>query len=92
MKSGKFRDGSAFVYDLLEIKEFEGVTKESTRRRLDLMIKDGERGKDSGGWVFRRFMGANWREDALKPEERDGCFKCHARRKSADYVFSVYRK
>jgi hypothetical protein len=52
--------------------------------------KDGERGKDSGGRVFRRFMGDNWREDVLKHEERDGCFQCHARRKSADYVFSVY--
>jgi Cytochrome P460 len=91
LKSGKYRDGSAFVYDLLEIKELEGVTKESTRRRLDLMIKDGKGGKDSGNWVFRRFMGDNWREDVLKPEERDGCFQCHTRRKGADYVFSVYR-
>ena len=54
--------------------------------------EDGEGGKDSGGWVFRRFMGDNWSEDVLKAEERGRCFKCHARRKSEDYVFSVYRK
>ena len=57
LKSGKYPDGSAFVYDLLEIKESDGITKESTRRRIDLMTRMAKEartpvaGCSAGSWA-----------------------------------------
>src|SRR4051812_5848315 len=38
-ETGKFPDGSAIVYDLLETKETAGNTIEGPTRRIDVMVK-----------------------------------------------------
>src|SRR5262245_44936025 len=40
LRTGRFPDGSTLIYDLLEVKEGDGVTSEGSRRRLDVMVKD----------------------------------------------------
>jgi len=74
------------------MKETDGLAVEGTRRRIDMMVKNAERGKDTGGWDFKRFMGDNWRADVLTPTQRTNCFNCHARQKAKDHVFSTFRK
>ena len=92
LRTGKYPEGACLVYDLLEMKEADGVAIEGTRRRIDVMVKNPERGKESGGWDFRRFIADNWRVDVLTPNERTDCFKCNTRQKTKDYVFSTFRK
>jgi hypothetical protein len=92
LKSGNYPEGATLVYDLLELKETDGNAVEGNRRRIDLMVKNAERGKDTDGWYFQRVMGDKWQEDVLTANERTNCFKCHARQKAKDYVFSTFRK
>ena len=91
-RTGRFPNGSVLVYDLLEVKEADGVAAEGPRRRIDLMTKDSERNRDTGGWGFRRFLGADRRDAELTPEARASCFKCHESRNDRDFVFSSFRE
>src|SRR5262245_31661368 len=92
LKTGKYPEGAALVYDLLEVKEANAITTEGSRRRIDLMVKNREQGKDTGGWVFQRFMCDNWHDDVLKPADRSSCFDCHKKQMQKDSVFSAFRK
>ena len=90
--TGKFPDGSIIVYDLLETKETGGVTTEGAQRRVDVMVKDGQRYQQTGGWGFARFWGTNRSEGALAADRQAECFGCHSKRKDHDAVFSDFRK
>ncbi len=90
-KSGKFPDGSVLIDDLLEIKENDGISSEGARRRVAVMVKDGARFRDSGGWGFEVFKGDEF-APALKAEEKAACFACHGKQKDHDSVFSRFRK
>ncbi len=92
LKTGKFPEGACLVYDLLELKEADGVALEGTRRRIDVMVKNEARGKENGGWDFQRFMGDHWQVDVLTAKERTSCFNCHSKQKAKDFVFSTFRK
>lgn len=90
--SGKFPDGSVIVYDLLTTKEVAGNTIEGQTRRVDVMIKQGERYASTGGWEFMSFSGKDQTNGKLTAERQATCAGCHAQRKDHDSVFSEFRK
>jgi hypothetical protein len=91
-RTGKFPDGSVVVYNLLEIKTTDGLTLEGPARRLDVMVKDSQRYRDTGGWGFARFKGEDRMDGTLTAEAQRSCFACHDKRKDRDAVFSEFRK
>lgn len=92
LKTGQFQDGSVLIYDLLEVKEKDGMTIEGPRRRTDVMVKDEAHHRDSGGWDFRQFLGTDRRSAKLTPKQRANCFECHNRQKDRGFVFSEFRE
>lgn len=91
-ETGNFPDGSVIVYDLLETKEIDGNTIEGATRRVDVMVKESEHYRATGGWEFMSFRGANQTDRKLTAERKAACFACHANRKDHDFVFSEFRK
>ncbi len=89
--TGKFPDGSIIVYDLLETKEVAGNTIEGPTRRVDVMVKDSERYRATGGWEFMSFPKGNPSDGRLTAERQATCSACHAKRKDHDFVFSEFR-
>ncbi|MGZ7064118.1 MAG: cytochrome P460 family protein, partial [Candidatus Angelobacter sp.] len=57
--TGKFPAGSVIVYDLLETKEIVGNTIEGPTRRVDVMVKQSDVYRTTGGWKFMSFPGGN---------------------------------
>jgi Cytochrome P460 len=90
--TGKFPNGSVIVYDLLETKEIAGNTIEGPTRRVDVMVKDSERYRATGGWDFMSFPGGDPTRGKLTAERKAACSACHAKRKDHDLVFSEFRK
>lgn len=91
-KSGRFPDASMIVVDWLEPREKDGVVTEGPRRRLDVMLKDGKRDAETGGWRFEQFKGDSRTDRLVTPEVAARCFACHSQRKDQDFVFSTLRK
>jgi hypothetical protein len=91
-RSGTFPDGSVVVYNLLEVTATNGLTVEGPQRRLDMMVKDSQKYRETGGWGFARFMGENRTDDTLTADAQRSCFACHQKRKDHDSVFSEFRK
>jgi len=90
--TGKFPEDSVIVYDLLETKEIAGNTIEGPTRRVDVMVKQSELYRTTGGWKFMSFPGGNPTEGKLTAERQATCSACHANRKDHDFVFSEFRK
>jgi hypothetical protein len=91
-ETGKFPDGSEIVYDLLETKEIAGNTIEGPTRRIDVMVKQSDLYRTTGGWEFMRFPGGNPADGKLTAERQATCAACHGKRKDHDSVFSEFRK
>ncbi|MGZ7053392.1 MAG: cytochrome P460 family protein [Candidatus Angelobacter sp.] len=90
--TGKFPAGSVIVYDLLETKEIVGNTIEGPTRRVDVMVKQSDVYRTTGGWKFMSFPGGNPTEGNLTAERQATCSACHSNRKDHDFVFSEFRK
>lgn len=90
--TGTFPDGSEIVYDLLETKEVAGNTIEGPTRRVDVMVKQSERSRGTGGWEFMSFPGSAQTAEKLTAERQATCSACHTKRKDHDFVFSEFRK
>jgi cytochrome P460 len=90
--TGRFPDSSVIVYDLLETKETAGNTIEGATRRVDVMVKQSDRYRTTGGWEFMSFPGSNQTDGKITAEKKAACFACHANRKDHDFVFSEFRK
>jgi len=91
-ETGKFPDGSVIVYDLLETKEMAGNTIEGPTRRVDVMVKQRELYRTTGGWEFMSFPGGNPTDGKLTAERQATCSACHSNRKDHDFVLSEFRK
>ena len=85
--SGDFADGSIIVYELREAQQKSGVIFEGERRRVDVMIKDSNLYKATGGWRFERFWANDQTKDAVS-DAGASCFACHANVKTHGFVFS----
>jgi hypothetical protein len=93
--TGKFPDGAVIVADFLETKDIDnapGVTREGSRRRIDVMVKDGNRYAETGGWGFESFRGDSETDRLVVVGGAAKCFACHATQKDHDGVFSSYRQ
>jgi Cytochrome P460 len=90
--TGKFPDGSVIVYDLLETKEIAGNTIEGPTRRVDVMVKQADRYRSTGGWEFMSFKQDNRTDGTIAPERKAACVACHGKQKDHDFVFSEFRK
>jgi hypothetical protein len=85
--SGEFADGSIIVYELREAQQKGGVIFEGDRRRVDVMIKDSNLYKSTGGWRFERFWANDQTQDAVH-DAGASCFACHANAKTHGFVLS----
>jgi len=88
--TGDFPDGSVLVYELREAQQKNGMIFEGERRRVDVMIKDSNLYKSTGGWRFERFFGDQRSENAIK-DAGSSCFQCHAKADKHGFVFSQLR-
>jgi len=91
-QTGHFPDGSVIVDDVLETREVSGVTIEGSRRFIDVMSKDNQKYKETGGWGFEEFNGDSQTDRALSEQGNVTCYNCHAKQKDHDSVFTQYRK
>jgi len=87
---GDFPDGSVIVYELRETQQSNGVITEGARRRVDVMIKDSNGNKGTGGWRFERFFGDQQTENAIH-DSGASCFSCHSKADKHGFVFSQMR-
>jgi hypothetical protein len=85
--SGDFAEGSIIVYELREAQQKNGVIFEGERKRVDVMIKDSNLYKDTGGWRFERFWGTDETQNALH-DSGASCFQCHSKAKAHGFVYS----
>jgi len=94
-RTGKFRDGSVIVDEGVSTKDGEGPAKgillEGERRRVEVMVKNDQLYKETGGWGFEAFAG-DGQTGKLQADGRAQCHSCHAKAKERDYVFSSVRK
>lgn len=88
--TGIFPDGSIIVFDVIEALEENSDIKEGNRKVVDVMIKDSERYKSTGGWGYEEFRGESRTERNTNETIRTQCNTCHAKQK--DHVFSELRK
>jgi Cytochrome P460 len=85
--TGDFADGSIIVYELREAQQKNGIIFEGDRRRVDVMIKDSNLYKNTGGWRFERFY-ANDQAQSVVQDAGASCYACHANAKAHGFVFS----
>jgi hypothetical protein len=64
---------------------------EGERRSVEVMVKNDQLYKDTGGWGFEYFKG-DTRSGLLPAAGPAQCFACHSKQKDRDYVFSAVRK
>ncbi|MBC7899666.1 MAG: cytochrome P460 family protein [Saprospiraceae bacterium] len=91
-RTGRFRNGSVIVFDVLELQRRNAAASEGPRRFIDVMQKDNGRFEKTGGWGFEKFRGSSRTERVLNETAKIGCFNCHAGQKARDYVFSSFRE
>jgi hypothetical protein len=89
-QTGKFPDGSVLVFDVLEAGYKDSVIYESNRKLVDVMVRDADRYKSTGGWGFEEFAGDSKTERNIGVLAVTRCYHCHAQRKDNDNVFSKF--
>jgi hypothetical protein len=91
-KTGNFDDGSIIIFDVLEtIKQQNDDVFEGKRKLIDMMVKDGKKYAETGGWGFQEFIYVDSTERKVLIPTKQQCFNCHASKKEFDYVFSKLR-
>lgn len=75
----------------LHARERDGLTLEGQGRSVEVMRKDSERYRETGGWGFERFEGDN-KTGSASAEVKAACFACHSKKKDRDLVLSEFRK
>jgi hypothetical protein len=90
LETGDFADGAMLVFDLLEYQTADAASSEGDRVLLGVMVKDGDRYAETGGWGFEAWRGDS-RTDRIVDDGGAGCFGCHTQVEDRDYVFSQWR-
>ena len=94
-RTGKFPNGSVIVDEAVFTKDGEGQAKgillEGHRRGLDVMVKNDQLYKETGGWGFEHFDRDN-KTGLLPASGQAQCHACHAKQTDRDHVFSTVRK
>jgi hypothetical protein len=82
-----FPDGSMFVFDLYDIRTYQGAIEARGRKFLAVMKKNSKLYPDTGGWGFEVFP--SYQSQGTVKDMKE-CFNCHAGQKRRDYVFSEF--
>jgi hypothetical protein len=82
-----FPDGTIFVFDLYDIRTYQGAIEARGRKFLAVMKKEAKLYPDTGGWGFEVFPGY---QDKGSLKSMKECFDCHSAQKRRDYVFSEF--
>ncbi len=90
-KTGKFDDGSIIVFDVLEAISRDSVVSEGKRKVIDVMVRDAQKFKTTGGWGYEEFAGDSKTERNVRAHAVTMCYNCHAQQKVNDNVFSKLR-
>jgi len=92
-RTGKFANGAVIVDEAVFTKDGEnqakGIVLEGARRGMDVMVKNDQRYKATGGWGFEHFDG-DGRTPTLPADGATKCFECHSKA-TRDHVFSNVR-
>jgi hypothetical protein len=93
-RTGTFPNGAVIVDEGVFTKDgtdhARGILLEADRRSLDVMLKDDQRYKDTGGWGFEHFD-RDSTTGTLSADSRGKCLECHSTA-ARDHVFSTVRK
>jgi hypothetical protein len=84
-----YPDGSMLVFELFDIRTYQGAIETTQRKFLAVMRKSSKLYPETGGWGFEVFQGYQ-STGSLKDAKQ--CFDCHAAQKARDYVFSDYKE
>ena len=90
-KSGRFDDGAAIVFDLLEAKSEGDALTEGSRKVLGVMVRDSRKHAATGGWGFEAFAAGDPKKPLVGGNAAKACFECHASQKARNYLFSSLR-
>lgn len=90
-KSGRFKDGSVIVFDLLEADTSGNALTEGKRKIVGVMHRDAKKFAATGGWGFEGFVAGDPGTRAVGANAKTACFDCHAPQKEKGYVFSAWR-
>ena len=90
-KTGKFEDGSILVFDVLDASSRDSMITEGKRKLIDVMVKDAQAYKNTGGWGYEEFAGDSKTERRIGSLSITACYNCHAHQKINDNVFSKLR-
>lgn len=90
-RGGRFPDGSVLVFDLFEVTREGGAVAEGRRKVLAIMVKDGQRFAETGGWGFEAFAEGDRSRPTVGSKAKEACFGCHEAQADFDYVFSRLR-
>lgn len=93
----EFPEGAILVkigYSLKKNPAFEASLEPDVIQRVEYMIKDSKRFKDSGGWGFARFVydakDGKYKVFGKSAEDYVQCFTCHKLVEKKDFVFTDY--
>jgi hypothetical protein len=93
-RTGTFPNGAVIVDEGVFTTEgtdqARGILLEGDRRALDVMLKNDQRYKDTGGWGFEHFD-RDSTTGTLTADSRGQCLECHSTA-ARDHVFSTIRK
>ncbi len=86
-KGRAYPDGSMFVFELFDMRTFQGTIEARGRKFLAVMKKNSKLYPGTGGWGFEVFQGYQG-TGSLKDTKQ--CFDCHSSQKPRDYIYSDY--
>lgn len=84
-----YPDGSMFVFELFDVRTYQGAIETTQRKFLAVMRKSSKLYPETGGWGYEVFQGY---ESTGSLKDMKPCFACHASQKPRDYVFSDYKE
>jgi hypothetical protein len=91
-RTGRFRDGSVIIFDLLEAQSADNAVTEGRRKVVGVMHRDARKYAATGGWGFEGFVAGDPGQRAVGANAETACFGCHAPQKDNSYVFSRWRE
>ena len=91
LKKNKYKNGSRFVFDLLQANRDADATTEGKRKFIGVMQYNTQLFKNTGNWGFEAFAGDSKTKRAVQ-DKGVSCFECHIGVKDSSYVFSNFRK
>ena len=91
LKTGRYEDGSVFVFDLLASNTVDKTSVEGERVLIAVRVKDSQRFPKTNGWGYEAWAG-NDRAKRLVKDGGASCHGCHTQQKDRDYVFSQWRE